>query len=95
MIKNINFESNCKRLVKYINKHCADVDVLISGRFVIKVSETLRHEFDDNRKKYVKEINKLIDWGSISKGIATFDEFGQYLVLDVEYDDIDEEMEDW
>lgn len=95
MIKNIDFESNCKRLVKYINKHSSDIDVVTSGSISIKVSESLRHEFDDNSKKYENEINKLIDWGSVSKGITTFDEFGEYLVLDVEYDDVDEEMEDW
>jgi len=93
MITNKNFESNARRLARYIVKHCNDADVLLTGIIVIDVSESL---FSDFKKDYEKEVNKHLD----NKGVKviygrTSREDGCSLVFGLEYDDVDAETEDW
>ena len=61
MIIHKDFESNCKRITKEIQKKCNDINgnVILFGRVDVLVSMPLLHNFlQIGTGKYVKEINK-------------------------------------
>ena len=59
MVNNINFESNCKRIAKYIKSNITEPEVVMSGNIFVWVSSTLLDDFNAvGEKAYTKEINK-------------------------------------
>lgn len=97
MISHKNFESNCKRIAKHIVKCSYDLndDVMAFGRIVIDVSRPLFDDFEANKKSYEKEINKHLEnkGVKISNGMTSMTE-GLSLTFDVDYNDVDPEVED-
>ena len=97
MIKNISIESNCKRIAKDIMKQCKDpeeiLDIAAFGKVFVTVSDGLISDFKENKKAYIKNINKGLKDCSISNGRVGVDK--DTIVFDIEFDDVDAEMEDW
>jgi len=97
MITHKKFESNCKRLAKYIVKHSIDVEVVTSGVINIDASKSLVDDFESNKNGYENEINKYLEkkGGKILKGRSNYSYNGWYLTFNIEYDEVDAETEDW
>lgn len=97
MISNINFESNCKRIAKDIQKECNNPssDAVCLGRIDVIVSESLIDDFNNvGKDKYVKEINKHLKGCQVTYNTHGYGG-GWFIVFDVEFDDVDAETEDW
>lgn len=59
MINNINFESNCKRIAKYINDNVVEPEVVMTGNIFVWISAQLLDDFNAvGEKAYEKEVNK-------------------------------------
>lgn len=107
MIIHRDFESNCKRIARYVMKQGGNPqseqfdDMIDLGRISVDVSkpffEWFNAEIRGNRKmlkKFNAEINKHLKGCSV-KWYSIGEYETMYLVFDVEFDDVDPEFEDW
>lgn len=101
MITHRNFESDCKRIAKVIQKEANDPisDAVYYGKVSVDISEKLACFLDElieqDKKKFnktfEKEINRHLkgckaEWNRIDNNCIHFI---------VEFDDVDPEFEDW
>ena len=89
MISNINFESNCKRIAKNIQKVCNNPssDAVCLGRTDVVVSESLIVDLNHvGKDKYTKEINKHLKGCQVSYYTHGYGH-GWFIVFNVEFDE--------
>lgn len=74
MINNVNFQSNCKRIARYIKSNITESEVVMSGNIFVWVSAQLLDDFNAvGEKAYEKEVNKhLKDFKAkyVTKGLS-------------------------
>lgn len=100
MIAHKEFESNCKRIAKYIMKQARNPQseqfegMIDFGAVIVYVSEKLIGDFNTvGKAKYEKEINKHLKGCSVKYNTHGYPNW--YIKFDIEFDDVDPEMEDW
>lgn len=97
MIAHRNFESNCKRIAKEIQSECNNPtsDAICLGSTEVIVSKSLIHDFNhEGKDKYIKEINKHLKGCKVCFKTLGYGH-GWFIIFDIEFDDVDAEVEDW
>lgn len=97
MISNVNFESNCKRIAKEIQVECNNPtsDAVCLGSTEVIVSKSLIHDFNTTgTKNYISGINKYLKACKVTYKTHGYGH-GWFIVFNVEFDDVDAEVEDW
>ena len=107
MLAHRDFESNCKRIARYVMKQASNPaseefsDMICLGRFSITVSEPFVKWFNAEIKRDKKMLRKFN--GEINRHLkgcsVQWDTIGKderwLLVFYIEFDDPDPEFEDW
>lgn len=90
MITHRDFESNCKRIAKWILKESSDTrseifDLMIhSETFPLEVSKPLMADFKANNRKYTRRINKLLS-GECTVKPYYFDTFYSEIEFEIKF----------
>lgn len=100
MIAHKDFESNCKRIAKYIMKQATNTrseqfaTMVDFGVVIVYVSSALIDDFNTTgKKKYEKEINNNLKGCSVKYQTHGFPNW--FIKFEIEFDDVDPEVEDW
>lgn len=104
MITHKDFESDCKRIAKYIMQQATNTqseqfeDMMVFGSVVVDVSPALIKAFNANKYKDVprweREINKHLKGCSVKYNTLGYHP-NWYIKFDIEFDDVDAETDDW
>lgn len=100
MIAHKDYESNSKRIAKYIMKQARNPQseqfegMIDFGVVIVHVSEKLIGDFIAvGKAKYQKEINKHLKGCSVKYDSYSYAH--RCIRFNIEFDDVDPEMEDW
>lgn len=103
MVTHKDFESDCKRIAKYIMQQATNPsseqfdDMINFGSVIVDVSSTLVKAFNANKYKDVpkweREINKHLQGCSVRYNTLGYPNW--FIKFDIEFDDVDAEVEDW
>ena len=68
MITHKDLESNCKRIAKYIKINSIEPSVVLTSKMTVMTSKALAIDFHNNRRAYLKVLNKNLKGGKVVDG---------------------------